>query len=218
MTVSSQITSNPVSGLKKRTRMARGDRRSQLLAAARRILRADGVKALTMERLAEAARISKPVVYSHFENRSMLIVALLEEHWAHLDEVIPQRPAEGESYEQHLNVSIGAFFDAIAEGDGVVHLLYRVTDDPIIERARQAREQRVTAAWVAKAIDHFDLSKKDAETAAMLYRATLEAAAALTVKRPADRAKIEVIVVEMSLAAVHAVERQPRSGGASRHP
>ncbi len=60
--------------------MARQDRRAQLTALAWSIVAEDGADALTLGRLAEAAGVSKPVVYSHFDSRSALLVALFEEY------------------------------------------------------------------------------------------------------------------------------------------
>jgi AcrR family transcriptional regulator len=182
--------------------MLREDRRTQLLTVAQRILRRDGVKALTMERLSEEGRISKPVVYSHFENRSDLIVAILEEHWAHVDAVVPQRPEPGESFEHHLRRSVAAFFDVINDNAGTVHTLYRVLEDPVIEEARHKREQAVVAAWIAKTTEAYNISKKHAEVIAHIYRAALEGAAIRALAKPSERAMIEAVVVQMGLSAL----------------
>lgn len=189
---------------RKRKRMLRADRRSQLLAVSRRILRRDGVTALTMERLSEEARISKPVVYSHFANRSDLIVAILEGHWAHLDAVVPQRPGPGESFDDHLRRSVAAFFDVIGDGGGVIHTLYRVLEDPAIEQARRIREQAVVAAWIAKTTEAYDISKKHAEIIAHIFRSALEGAAVRALMKPSERSTIEAVVVQMGLSALQA--------------
>ncbi|GAA5063339.1 TetR/AcrR family transcriptional regulator [Nocardia callitridis] len=62
-----------------RPRMARGDRREQLVAVSWSLVRTEGADALTLGRLAEWAEVSKPVVYSHFSSRSDLLVALYDE-------------------------------------------------------------------------------------------------------------------------------------------
>lgn len=187
--------------------MLRADRRAQLLKVAYQILRRDGVKALTMERLSEKARISKPVVYSHFENRSALVVALLEDHWTHLDRVVPQQPDPGQSFEDHLRCRIGVFFDTIAEIGGGVHLLYRTTEDPLVEQARRDREKRVTAAWVAMSTAHSDVPREDAEIISQVVRSAMEAAAVRALNYPKERAKVQRVTVEMALAAWRAFDR-----------
>jgi AcrR family transcriptional regulator len=186
--------------------MLRADRRAQLIEVSYRILRRDGVKALTMERLSEEARISKPVVYSHFENRSALIVALLEDHWAYLDSVVPQKPAAGQTFENYLRHRIGVFFDAIADVGGGVHLLYRATEDPLVEQARRNRERRVTAAWVAVSTAHNNISRGDAEIISRAVRSAMEFAAVRALNYPKERKKVQRVTVEIAVAAWRTAE------------
>lgn len=63
----------------KRTRLSRRQRRRQLLDAAKGIIGAHGADALTLVSLAEAAGVSRPVVYDQFHTRSGLFIALYEE-------------------------------------------------------------------------------------------------------------------------------------------
>ncbi len=63
-----------------RQRMERGARGGQLLETARRMIRASGVNALTLGRLAEEAGVTKPVVYSHFYDRNALLLALYAQY------------------------------------------------------------------------------------------------------------------------------------------
>lgn len=62
-----------------RRRLLREDRHRQLLAVAWRLIGEEGPDALTLPRLAEAAAVTKPVVYDHFGTRFGLLVALYEE-------------------------------------------------------------------------------------------------------------------------------------------
>ncbi|WP_343519316.1 TetR/AcrR family transcriptional regulator [Sphingomonas sp.] len=60
----------------KRVRMARGDRLTQLLDLAWKIVREEGTDALTLGHLAARAGVTKPVVYSHFGTREGLLATL----------------------------------------------------------------------------------------------------------------------------------------------
>jgi AcrR family transcriptional regulator len=81
-----------------RARMAREDRRHQLVDLAWAIVREQGADALTLGHLAEAAEVTKPVVYDHFPSRSALLVALFEEYDARqsvaLDTAVAAVPAD----------------------------------------------------------------------------------------------------------------------------
>ena len=59
-----------------RTRLSRAERRAQLLRTALEVIRTDGVAAVTLSRVAEAAGVSKPVAYDHFGSADGLLIAL----------------------------------------------------------------------------------------------------------------------------------------------
>jgi AcrR family transcriptional regulator len=63
-------------------RLAKDDRRKQLLDCAARIVREQGTDALTLPHLAERAKVTRPVVYEHFSTRQELLTAL----YRHYDE------------------------------------------------------------------------------------------------------------------------------------
>lgn len=62
-----------------RRRLSREQRRLQLIEVAWRLARAEGADALTLGRLAEQAKVAKPVVYDHFGTRNGLLAALFED-------------------------------------------------------------------------------------------------------------------------------------------
>lgn len=69
-------------------------RRKELLDAALRIVVRDGHAAVTMEAVATAAGVTKPVVYGVFPNRETLLSALLErEQAAALEQLVGLLPA-----------------------------------------------------------------------------------------------------------------------------
>ena len=188
---------------KKRTRWARGDRRDQLLEVANKLVIQEGIKGLTMERLATAAKISKPVVYSHFENRSDLLVALLQNYWDENDRLVPSGPREGQSYEDHLRESVRAHFDIVLNGSGAVrHILHTVIEDPAIEELRGKREQDLVRRWTKQTLAHFPVSSEDAETLAILYRGALEAATSYVVRHPKKRKSVEEMCVRLPMGVI----------------
>ncbi|WP_329430004.1 TetR/AcrR family transcriptional regulator [Streptosporangium sp. NBC_01495] len=60
------------------TRLSRQARREQLLDTALTIVRAQGADGLTLLTLAEAAGVSRPIVYDHFGTRPGLLLALYQ--------------------------------------------------------------------------------------------------------------------------------------------
>jgi len=65
-------------------RMAPEDRRSQILDAAVRLIVAGGHSGVSLEQVAAAAQISKPLIYKYFPKREDLLKALLEREFADL--------------------------------------------------------------------------------------------------------------------------------------
>ena len=61
-------------------RMARDERRRQLLDTALTIVRDEGTEALTLARLAERAGVTKPIAYEHFGTRAGLLIALFRDY------------------------------------------------------------------------------------------------------------------------------------------
>lgn len=60
-------------------KLAKAERRAQLLETAHRVVREEGTDALTLGYLAERAGVSKPIAYEHFETRAGLLIALYKE-------------------------------------------------------------------------------------------------------------------------------------------
>ncbi len=76
-----------------RTRLSRADRRQQMLDVARGLIEEQGADALTLALVAEKAGVSKPVAYDHFETRTGLLLALLQDADRHYEGVARARIA-----------------------------------------------------------------------------------------------------------------------------
>jgi AcrR family transcriptional regulator len=61
-------------------RMAKEDRRKQLLKTALTVVREQGIEALTLASLAERAGVTKPITYEHFGTRAGLLIAMFRDH------------------------------------------------------------------------------------------------------------------------------------------
>lgn len=65
-------------------RMARAERRSQLLAIAQDLFATEGFHHVSMDDIAERAAVSKPVLYRHFPSKLDLYLAVVDEQGAAL--------------------------------------------------------------------------------------------------------------------------------------
>jgi AcrR family transcriptional regulator len=83
--------------------------RKRILDAALDVIREDGYSGATMAKVAKKAELPVGSVYWHFENKDLLLAALIEssfERWH--SKVAPQhRPAPGETFKQHVERIFG---------------------------------------------------------------------------------------------------------------
>jgi AcrR family transcriptional regulator len=91
--------------------MTRALRREQLLRIARQLVAKEGIGALTMMALSERARVAKPVVYSHFPNRSAVAIALLDEHFDSLSRFVREQLVGAKTPEDYLSRLVDAAFE-----------------------------------------------------------------------------------------------------------
>ena len=79
-----------------RTRLPAAERRSQLLDVAKAIVDRHGFHAVTMEGIARAAGVTRPVVYGHFPDLERLLEAMVARESARaLDQLRPVLPEPG---------------------------------------------------------------------------------------------------------------------------
>jgi AcrR family transcriptional regulator len=70
--------------------------RERILSAARRLIGKRGVRAVTLERVAEEAGVGRATLYRRFPDRSALLLALLDEHERRLqDQILEGDPPLG---------------------------------------------------------------------------------------------------------------------------
>jgi AcrR family transcriptional regulator len=97
-------------------RLPPGERREQLIDAALGVIRQFGYGRVSIEAVARAAGVTRPVVYDHFPNLARLLHALVEREeryaLAELEEVVPEDPGERDPLEV-LAGGVRRFLDAV---------------------------------------------------------------------------------------------------------
>lgn len=93
-------------------RLAKAERRSQLLETALQVIRLEGADRLTLGHLAKCAGVSKPVVYDHFATRSALLIELYR--WIDIERINAFRElmaASPRSLEDTAQLLAGAYIE-----------------------------------------------------------------------------------------------------------
>lgn len=105
-------------------RMPRGQRRAQLLSAAREVFVANGYHAAAMDEIAVRAGVSKPVLYQHFPGKLELYLALIDAATEELLGRIHLALGSTDDNKQRVIATVSAYFDFVDDESGYYRLLF----------------------------------------------------------------------------------------------
>lgn len=98
-----------------RLRLSARERRGQLLDVAGKLFAEHGFHGLSMEQLADAAGITKPVLYQHFPSKRGLYLALVHDAVAQLELQIGRALDAGTDNRARVKSAVGAYFDFVED-------------------------------------------------------------------------------------------------------
>jgi len=136
-------------------RLPRRERRAQLLDAAREVFVAQGYHAAAMDDIADAAGVSKPVLYQHFPGKLDLYLAILD---AGIDDLMAAaREALTGTTDNATRVSamVNAYFTFVEEPGGAFRLVFEsdLANEPAVRERVDAADlalARLSAAVIAE--------------------------------------------------------------------
>ncbi len=96
-------------------RLPAAERRRQLLETALPEFAAHGFRGTSMNRVAEAAGVTKPVLYQHFASKRDLFTELLADVGSRLEQAIVAATARALSPREQVERGFGAYFAFVAE-------------------------------------------------------------------------------------------------------
>lgn len=105
-------------------RLAAPERRKQLLAVAVGEFGINGYHETTMNRLAEAAGVTKPVLYQHFSSKRDLYLAVLHDLGSGLRDAISEATRQASSPHEQVEAGFGAYFGFFAAKPSAFHVLF----------------------------------------------------------------------------------------------
>jgi AcrR family transcriptional regulator len=123
-------------GRARSARLPRPARRAQLLGAAGDVFVEQGYHAAAMDDIAEAAGVSKPVLYQHFPGKYELYLAVVGEHSAQLVASVRAALASTTDNKQRVAATIAAYFELVDRESQSFRLIFEsdLTSD---ERVRE---------------------------------------------------------------------------------
>ena len=134
-------------------RLRAAERRAQLLGVARRLFARDGYRGASMESIAEAAGVTKPVLYQHFSSKRALYSALLANDLGRLTQELETAFSQAGDNEERLRRGFGAYFGFVDRHEDAFRLLFTEALGLDADFQRQVTEfRRWVAARVARII------------------------------------------------------------------
>lgn len=123
-------------------------RRQQLLDVALRLFAARGFEATTMDEIAEAAGVTKPLLYQHFASKRALYLELCDGVAQSLLEAIGKAVAAAAGPRQQVEGGFAAYFHLVVSQSEAFSLLFgsEVPDDPELSRAVRHVEDMLAEA------------------------------------------------------------------------
>lgn len=149
-------------------RMAPAERREQLLDAALEIINTDGVAAVSVDGVAKACGVTRPVVYGQFTDADHILRDLLhregERALAQITEVLPADLADADPIDTFTQVAQGFFAAVTASPQRWRSILLPVDGVPPAVRKYKRRTEAAVRARIAEITRWFLRDQPDAET------------------------------------------------------
>jgi AcrR family transcriptional regulator len=140
-------------------RLPRSERRAQLLDVTKRIVGEHGLHAVSIDRVAREAGISRPIVYEHFSDLGGLLHALLDREGKRaleqLTAVLPREPDTGGDVLDVLLEALSGYLRAV-QSDPVAWRLVLMPPEgaPEFLHARIAQARSAVVALLARLIEN----------------------------------------------------------------
>jgi len=130
------------------TRLPAAERRIQLLDAALEVFAADGYHGASMNDVASAAGVTKPVLYKHFASKVELYLELLNEVGARLDAVVVAAAAGPQHPREKVLKGLAAYFTFVRDHRAEFRLIFGsgAENDPEFAGAIRGIEWTISAS------------------------------------------------------------------------
>jgi AcrR family transcriptional regulator len=129
-------------------RLPADQRREQLLEVALGLFALRGFAATTMDDIATAAGVTKPLLYQHFESKRALYLELVDAVGRDMLIAIETATSAAEGPRQQVEAGFAAYFDLVVRYEDAFRLLFGsdMPDDPELSRALRRVEDAVAEA------------------------------------------------------------------------
>ena len=129
-------------------RLTADQRRQQLVTVALELFARRGYRATTMDDIADAAGVTKPLLYQHFSSKRALYLELVDSIARELLTAVREAVMEADGPRQQVELGFAAYFRLVVSKETEFRLLYGRdhADDPELGRALRAVEDAIAEA------------------------------------------------------------------------
>ncbi len=127
-------------------RLTGGERRRQLSAVALALFAERGYRATTMEDVAEAAGVTKPLVYQHFSSKRALYLELVDTVARDLVSAVDLATASADGPRQQVEQGFAAYFRMVVTHEAAFRVLFGRADEQDEELGEALRKVEDTLA------------------------------------------------------------------------
>ncbi|MEV0984452.1 TetR/AcrR family transcriptional regulator [Brevibacterium sp. NPDC049920] len=177
----------------KSQRMPQAQRRDQLVAVATEVFSRSGYRTASMDAVAIAAGVSKPVLYQHFDSKQSLYLAVIDAANAVFDSVLTEALHSSDDNEERVAAAISAYFSFVTDHRSEFLIIARADsyEPGAVKRASSSTDR--AAMWIAELIER--------ESAATTAEAKLLAVAITSMAEAAALQLAETAEFEADAAA-----------------
>jgi AcrR family transcriptional regulator len=133
-------------------RLPRAERRELILREAGRLFGERGYSHTSLDQIAAAAGVTKPILYRHFDSKKALYLALLERHRHDLPRFFERVPADL-PFEDRVEAILETWFDYVSEHGYAWRMTFRDSGGGAeideFRRGNQDRAREVLAGFLA---------------------------------------------------------------------
>jgi AcrR family transcriptional regulator len=136
-----------------RPRLSKDERRARILDAAAQVFADRGYESASLDEIAQAAGISKPVIYDHFASKKQLHISLLDSQTDQLLRFMTERVTAEQTVERQLAAGFHAFFEFVETHPYAWRLIFGdpTAADAEIVAAHDVIKRRATSVIAALA-------------------------------------------------------------------